>query len=103
MGEGGEADKCELVVLPLDGEGGPRRSRGSEGVKRDAFPVSGGHPLHRCFAAVLRPVEQSPGLFLGASAPIKGEDQRTSTVRKTYRPAYSVISDWKSSIGGKAG
>ena len=72
-------------------------------MKRNAFPVPENHPLHHASGAVLRHVEQSPGLFLGASAPIKGEDQRTSTVRKIYRPAYSVISDWKSSIGGKAG
>ena len=45
----------------------------AEGVKAlCAFLFLVSHPLHRF--AVLRHVEQSPGLFLGFSAPIKGEE-----------------------------
>ena len=70
-------DLHRFPILPLDGEG-VRLCR-TEGVKRNAFPVPENHPLHHASGAVLRHVEQSPGLFLGSSAPIKGEDRRYST------------------------
>ncbi len=49
-------------VLPLDGEGGPARSGGSDRVKRVSVPSPiAGHPLR---LAAVRP----------ATSPIKGED-----------------------------
>jgi|MDTG01.2.fsa_nt_gb hypothetical protein len=64
------------LVLPLDGEGGPKRSFGSEGVKPGACPS--GHlaatpstpPSARSFVASDMP----PGMSFGASVPIKGKD-----------------------------
>ncbi len=50
------------VILPLDGEGGPRRSRGSEGVNPGARPMKHLAPTPSTTAAPWSP------------SPIKGED-----------------------------
>ena len=51
-----------IHILPLDGEGGPRRSRGSEGVNPGAFPFKHLAPTPSTAAKLRSP------------SPIKGED-----------------------------
>ena len=66
----------ETAVLPLDGEGGPKRNFGPEGVKPGAgvfthlAPTPSTPPSARSFVASDMP----PGMSLGASVPVKGED-----------------------------
>ena len=63
------------AILPLDGEGGLPRSGKTEGVNHGIRRINLAPTPSAGHAPGLRRAEQSPGLFLGSSAPIKGENR----------------------------